>query len=209
MRAFRKRCRVADDGCEVESMVAGGLQTLSSRLDRAMALFPLSNENIKDAKGFVRGLVCLPSDHNITRLGFPCPVLLFSHACQALELDSVIDGNFAWDRDITVQDALRHMASIPGAPAALQPCRVSAVPRYQWKVGSPCFLPKWKAPGIKWRRIIDKKLTPCNRLHGIVCRCIDVLLDNYPHHLWSDFGTPSDFVSEVRFFKGRARQLSR
>ena len=39
------------------------------------------------------------------------------------------------------------------------------VPRSSWEVGTAAALPKWKAPGLKRRLMINKHATPCCALH--------------------------------------------
>ena len=46
-----------------------------------------------------------------------------------------------------------------------------------WTIAHPAILPKFKAPGVKWRLLINKRRTPCNTLHSIVCRAIDALFE--------------------------------
>ena len=68
-------------------------------------------------------------------------------------------------------------------------------------------LPKWKSPGLRWRLIIQKHATPCCLLHSVVSRALDVLLDRFPHHLWSDFMSIQEVVDMVHDFNVQSGQL--
>jgi hypothetical protein len=117
--------------------------------------------------------------------------------------------NFEWAIGLTPAQAIKHMSTIHGLPKELTPFGRCVVPRSSWRVASPRFLPKWKAPGIKWRTIIGKRLTPCNQIHSIACRCIDVLLDKFPTESWSDLRAARPFIDACLDFNKRVHEFFR
>ena len=156
---------------------------------------------------FLHGLVCQPFDHNLSRLGVFCPELVRHHARRALGLDVADSKKFRWRIPLLPADAVVSMSRVLGLPDGLQPRSFSDVRAADWQVGVPRLMPKWKAPGSKWRLIINKRRTPCNRLHGLICRALDTLLDNFPKHLWSDFTSPSDFLTDVHAFNIKTNEM--
>ena len=207
LEKLKKRCGVRGDSKLINDAIEVAMRSLDYRLETASDAFPIRWSHVLGARRFLRGLVCKPFDHNHSRLGFFCPALVRLHATKALELASVVDGNFVWDKGMSCEEALQLMVKVPGLTADLQPHRFRATPVSDWGIGAPRLSPKWKAPGMKWRLVIDKSHTPCNRLHSLICRALDVLLDAYPQHLWSDFGSPVDFAVEAQKFNKKARRL--
>jgi len=163
---------------------------------------PLSWEDVQAAREFLRGFFVSMFDHNTSHVGVFCMRLAWMHARTALCLDvnGSSSGNFEWCTDISVKKALASMGAVPGLNPKLLPKCVSVVSSRLWAVGEPKLLPKWKAPGVKWRLLVNKRSTPCNGLHGIVSRVIDVVLNAMPKHMWSDLNSIRDFVDECSVF---------
>ena len=97
------------------------------------------------------------------------------------------------------------MAHVPGLPHHLRPALHSVVSKKLWNIATVSFLPKWKCPGLKWRLIVNKHFTPCCGLHSLVSRALDVLLDAFPTHLWSDYLSMGEIVSLVSDFNSQVR----
>ena len=135
-----------------------------------------------------------------------CPHLVWSHGRAALSFasDPGTVKLFSWNPSLFVDEALSISASIEGVPPSLDPRRFSTVAFSDWRLGRPTFLPKWKAPGIKWRLVINKFATPTNRLHSLVCRAIDTVLDSVPGSHWSDFSSPLQFMDDCLSFNASA-----
>ena len=212
LMSLRRRCQISDDGRLVEDMVIRSIATLWPELEQRAAICPIQWPDVIAARSFTAGLFIQIFDHNPSRLGFICMRLAWRAARKALELDGNVPSspNFNWNSSCgTVEQSIQVMATVQGLSPELVPARLSGVPRSQWSVGTPNFLPKWKAPGIKWRLIINKRRTPCNRLHSLVSRAIDVALDHFPVELWSDFSSPLDFVTACRDFNAKVARLFR
>jgi hypothetical protein len=151
----------------------------------------------------LRGMYVQFFDHNVARLGVFCPYLVYRQAALALDLIPGGPRNFDWCCSASRTEALQEMACVAHMPPHLTPSRFSCVPVSEWKVGVPVFLPKWKAPGNKWRMIINKHATPCSGLHSLVCRAIDTLLDHLPRDEWSDYGSPQELLDLCKDFNRR------
>ena len=70
-------------------------------------------------------------------------------------------------------------ASVPEMGIA-RPSAAEPIARRVWKVAQPAIPPKWKAPGIKRRLLIDKHDAPGNMLHSTV------VMDAMPRQVWCD-----------------------
>ena len=160
-----------------------------------------------------RGLGCgaCLSSHNPTCLAIICPMLAHMQACRLLDFSIPCTApNIVWktSNSSVFSEAIADMAAIPGLPEFLQPPSLTKVPKSKWQIGTISVLPKWKAPGVKWRLIINKHATPCCYLHSVVSKAIDVLLDSFPMHLWSDFMSVQDVVYMVHDFNSRSDRFA-
>ena len=97
------------------------------------------------------------------------------------------------------------MADIVPSPSGLSPYNLSLVPSDKWFVGTPVILPKWKAPGVKWRLIVNKHMAPCSGLHSVVARAVDLAIYSLPRESYSDFSSPSDFLKFCADFNNKCR----
>ena len=122
----------------------------------------------------------------------------------ALDLDAVPGvGNFVWEPSLRTRDVLQIMANIPGLTKSLAPARYSTVALRDRAIGTPAWMPKWKSPGVKLRLVIYKHASPCNGLHSLISRAIDVCLDSFSKECWSDISSPLEFVSTVADFNAK------
>lgn len=208
-RKFRDRCRIDDVSMMVESIANECADQLWQ--PDLNANFPTSWEDVAKAKIFLNGLFVSPFDHNLSRLGVFCPFLVYQQACKALDFGCFQkDGaNIVWQEasGIDFATVVLQMASIPNLGADLQPLRYSTVPRKDWAIAVPRLFPKWKAPGMKWRLILDKHCTPCCGLHTWVSRAVDVALDAFPVELFSDLPAVSDFMACVADFNSKVAEM--
>ena len=199
LRGLQKRCRVPVNDVFLEDVAVDASQQLRKLLDRFSADFPVSWEEIRRAKHFLNGFYVQYFDHNSSAIGAFCPALVRQVARKLLDLGDVAEqDNFTWSADFGshhIQMLLNSMANIDGLPLDLQPCRVSRTRASEWRLGHPTLLPKWKAPGWKWRLVIDKHLTPRNALHSLACRGIDAALDSLPRHWWSDCRSVQEVIT--------------
>lgn len=178
LRSLRKQCRITSDGALIEDIVSAMVSKLWPSVLRHNAHCTVQWEDISRAHAVTQGSFIAPFDHNLSKLAFICPVLAWSHARNALDLG--IDQssiNFEWLTHMTPAEAVDKVSEVHGIPEDLLPQRSK---RKFWDIGIPRILPKWKAPGTKWRLIIDKHVAPTNQLKSIVARGVDVLLDNAP-----------------------------
>jgi hypothetical protein len=140
-----------------------------------------------------------------------CELLAFNSFCKALDFTaSESTGiNYSWEQEFpgSWQHVLDTMSALPGVPPAFSPSARSSVPRSLWDIGRPAFLPKWKAPGLKWRLIIDKHRAPCSGLHSVIARVIDAALDNLPVEMWSDYNSLMDLLPCVADFNDHVASL--
>ena len=211
-RHLRKRCRIADDGRLAEDTVAGLAEKLWLLAEARAVRAPVQWEHARAAQVFLEGFFVSAFDHNPSRIGAFCPFLVYKQACCALDFREFasqhanITWSHVWSRGGDPDDAVREMAEVPGLPSVLTP---SAARVRNSQVGTPQFLPKWKAPGLKWRLIINKKATPCNLLHSLVARAVDVLLDRCAQDLWSDLNDLSLFLPASQFFNSEIKRRFR
>lgn len=206
LRMLKTRCKAKGEFSLLERLVAKGVQSLWPDVSLRAEECPIQWNDVLSARRFVKGLFVSVFDHNTSRLGFFCPRLAWLQARLALGLDpSASSDNFQWSAGWSKEFIIQSMAHVPGATASLSPFTTSCVPRKLWDIGRPVLLPKWKAPGIKWRLIINKRFTPCNRVHSLVCRGIDAVLDSVPVHHWSDFSSPLCFIDSCQLFNERTR----
>ena len=183
-------------------MVDDCVSNFSADVERCSDEFPIAWSDVRAAKLFSKGLCVQYFDYNLPRIGAFCPFLVWSEARSLLELHTPrgVPNSFEWVECGDDTEPICEMATIESLSECLLPCNLSSVAKRSWTVATPTLLPKWKGPGTKWRLIINKSLSPCGLLHSVACRCIDVLLDNYPTEAWSDFGVPREFISYVLDF---------
>ena len=204
-RRLRNRCRIPiSDSCTVEAVqrCCSSLWSLPVQDSRV----PITWSHVGEAREWLQaqGVFVSVFDHNPSSLGVFCPKLVFEHACQLLDFlhHQKPDANFAWSvSDIGRQrDVLSGMANMSDLPSHLIPGLHTVVSKRQWCIATVSFLPKWKCPGLKWRLIVNKHYTPCCGLHSLVSRGLDILLDSFPRHLWSDYLSMGEVVSLVGDF---------
>ena len=172
---------------------------------------PVSWDDISGARTWLRSMFVTVYDHNPTCLAIICPKLAYMQACRLLDFSIPCTvPNIVWktSNSSVLAEAITDMATIPGLPDFLQPPSLTKVPKSKWQIGTISVLPKWKAPGVKWRLIINKHATPCCYLHSVVSKAIDVLLDSFPMHLWSDFMSVQDVVHMVHDFNSRSDRFA-
>ena len=58
----------------------------------------------------------------------------------------------------------------------------------------PFIATKVESTKFKWRVLVNKHFAPSSPLHTAVGRAIDVILDFYPAHLWTDFMSMMSFT---------------
>ncbi|CAE8636833.1 unnamed protein product [Polarella glacialis] len=194
MRRLRNRCKLDDDGHLVETIAAESVDELWSFVEARSSNFPVTWEDVSAARYFLRDFYVQFFDHNPSRLGVFCRKLVYLKGRSALNFgpdQPAVD--FTWSRADEGQ-AIKAMADIPQLLVDLQPARLSKASVFSWAGGQPFFLPKWKAPGLKWRLVINKSQTPCNTLHSVFCKAIDVALNHMPRELWSDYGSTGDLI---------------
>ena len=181
-RTLRRSCRVRNDGFLIEELVLRTTAQTWPGVAKRTQCCPVQWSAMAEAKRFLHGFFVHVFDHNLARLSIICPRLAWAHARKALNLGGAdgVGANFEWLPNFTVADAVKLMCTIPALPSELGPARISRLSRRLWDVGVPTFLPKWKAPGLKWRLVINKRATPCNDLYSLICRAIDVTLDHFP-----------------------------
>lgn len=204
-RRLRDRCRMHVQDVCTDNAIHVCVSKLWGLLNQDLKV-PVTWEQVGDARAWLKshGFFVSIFDHNSTSLGVFCPLLAFEHACKLLDFGhhQLPEANFVWSNEgIVAQDqVLKCMASIPGLPDHLAPALHSAVAKKLWRIASISLLPKWKCPGLKWRLIVNKHFTPCCGLHSLVSRALDVLLDSFPVHLWSDYLSMGDIMTLVRDF---------
>ena len=208
LRRLRDRCKLADEPCWVESVVADLTAALQGLAAQRSTRFPVSWLEISLAREFLRPFFTQVFDHNLSRIGVFCPALVHVQACAALDLGDHGTGlDFAWEADTRRAEVMATMAKIEGLPPHLQPTRLSLVPARSWSIGTPVFLPKWKGPGVKWRLLVNKHHAPATGLHSAVSRAIDVVLDNMPREAWSDFPSANAFLGMVSDFNALVKSM--
>ena len=211
-RGLRKRCRILqDDPCTDSAIVECTAELWSLFSSGTGGDTPISHADIQAAKTWLRGMFVTVFDHNLSCLAVTCQRLAYEQACKLLDLSGpVSEPNIVWELANTkaLQDAIVQMAVVPDLKDEfLMPNNFTKVPKHQWQVGTVAVLPKWKSPGLRWRLIIQKHATPCCLLHSVVSRALDVLLDRFPHHLWSDFMSIQEVVDMVHDFNVQSGQL--
>ena len=207
-RRLQARCHIKDDfGC-VESCVTEIVAQIWPLVEARASKHPISWGDVSRAKEFLGGLFVSMFDHNTSHIGVFCMKLVSEHARAALDLDKdCFRGvNFDWSSPLGFKSVLARMSYVRGLPHYLQPRALSLVPIRSWNIGSPKFLPKWKAPGVKWRLLIDKHFTPCGGLHSITCRAIDVALNAMPIENSSDLPSTRAFIKECCDFNHAVRR---
>ncbi|CAK9000907.1 unnamed protein product, partial [Durusdinium trenchii] len=186
LRRLRDRCKLADEPCWVESVVADLTAALQGLAAQHSTRFPVSWLEISLAREFLRPFFTQVFDHNLSRIGVFCPALVHVQACAALDLGDHGTGlDFAWEADTRRAEVMATMAKIEGLPPHLQPTRLSLVPARSWSIGTPVFLPKWKGPGVKWRLIVNKHHAPA----------------------WSDFPSANAFLGMVSDFNALVKSM--
>ena len=205
-RSFRKRCKIRCTDSSTEAVIQECVaEAWSLFMNFAQDDFPISWKMVAQAKCWLGELFVSVFDHNLSTLAVMCPKLVFDQACKLLDFNQdngCPDPNIIWHSADTsrVRDALQSMALLNGLSDRLQPRRLSNVPRSSWQVGTVAVLPKWKAPGLKWRLIINKHATPCCALHSLVSKALDILLEAFPTHAVSDFLSVHDMIGMVHDF---------
>ena len=196
LRCLQSRCRIDPTDAYIEDITGTAGQELLRLLHESAQHFPIKWIDITRARQFLQGFFVQYFDHNTSSIGAFCPVLVQRFGEQLLDFGPHGKGlDFEWFTQFSEISAIDDMSSISGIPEHLQPTRLSSTWRAAWKLGTVKLLPKWKAPGLKWRLVIDKHATPRNGIHSIVCRGIDAALDNYPRHFWSDCRSVQDVVT--------------
>ena len=109
-KRFRKRCKVRSDGNALEDIVACTTSTLWLMVQRAASSCPLSWEDVALCRGFLKDFFVQYFDHNVSRIGVFCPLLVFRASCDLLDF-----GECA-------------MASLLGRPRLTSPILLSAWP---------------------------------------------------------------------------------
>ena len=213
-RRLRNRCRIPPS-CRLADIEASQCTEHLWNVFQASqnGAVPVSWTDVASARTWLTSNNFLVSkfDHNTSCLAVICPRMAFLHACKLLDFGPCAseDANILWQEfgHGQQESILRTLAQVPGLPSELAPLSVSRVPKSTLGIGSTCVLPKWKAPGLKWRLIIRKHRTPCGALHSLVSRAIDVLLDNFPTHLWSDYLSMAAVMPLVADFNMRSAAM--
>ena len=196
LRCLQARCRIDPTDTYIEDITGIAGQELLRLLDKAALDFPIKWTDIAKARRFLQGFFVQYFDHNTSSIGAFCPVLVQRFGQKLLDFEPRGKGlDFQWFTHFSEFSAIDSMSSIDGLPDQLQPTRCSSVRRAAWKLGTVKLLPKWKAPGRKWRLIIDKHATPRNQIHSIACRGIGAALDHCPRHFWSDCRSVQDVIT--------------
>ncbi|CAJ1435830.1 unnamed protein product, partial [Effrenium voratum] len=184
LRSVRDRCKVADEDLLVESAVVGLSDALGELLTKNQNRLraPVTWEQVEAARLFLRSFFVQVFDHNLCRFGAFCPALVRLQACRVLDFGDQASGmDFAWDAGGNYSEVLISLATVQHLPSHLQPARLSITATRSWSIGQPIILPKWKAPGIKWRLVVNKHSAPTTGLHSAVSKAIDVALNHMLH----------------------------
>ena len=200
LRRLRQRCKIRDDCCSVESLVAEASGPLWETVRAKSRDCPVSWRDISAAKEFLDSLFVQYFDHNSSMLGVFCWKLVTKHCHKALNFGTGLSTDFSWRPCTSHDQALQTMCHVTGLSEHLQPAILSSLHKRTWTIAHPAILPKFKAPGVKWRLLINKRRTPCNTLHSIVCRAIDALLSGMPRHCWCDAHSIDEVVSQTMVF---------
>ena len=211
-RSLRRRCRVDhQDFCTDHAIAECTADLWALFQSQTSSPIPVSWDDISGARTWLRSMFVTVYDHNPTCLAIICPKLAYMQACRLLDFSIPCTApDIVWktSNSSVFSEAIADMATIPGLPEFLQPPSLTKVPKSKWQIGTISVLPKWKAPGVKWRLIINKHATPCCYLHSVVSKAIDVLLDSFPMHLWSDFMSVQDVVYMVHDFNSRSDRFA-
>jgi hypothetical protein len=210
LRSFRDRCKLHDETLRVECVVADVGASLVQCLDKSCISSLVTWAEVALAREFLEPFFVQVFDHNLSRFGLFCPALVHGQACKALDFGPAESGtDFVWVPGGCEQEArvLGAMASVEGVPSHLQPSQLSACPKRSWSIGCPVLLPKWKAPGVKWRLVVNKHNAPPTGLHSAVSKAIDVALDGMPREAWSDFASALGFLELAAEFNCRAGSM--
>ena len=209
LNRLRCRCKIPEGSAVLDDYVHECVARLYPHVETRASGCPVSWDDVQVARKFLRGFFVSMFDHNTSHIGVFCMRLAWTHARTALSLgeSGKPSGNFEWCADVSFKSALASMSAVPGLKPTLLPKSVSVVPCRSWTIGEPKFLPKWKAPGVKWRLLVDKHSTPCNGLHGIVSRAVDVVLNAMPKHMSSDLNSIRDFVEACLVFNDKLAEL--
>ena len=211
-RRLRNRCKVPSSCAYVDIETHSCISLIWNHVQSSSA-GPVSWAVLDRAKQWIAECNFFVSvfDHNLSTLALVCPKLAYRNACHLLDFGPYAHdaANLVWKPvdDAGVQQLLKNLCTVPGLPGHLSPCSLATVPRSSWRIGSVSVLPKWKAPGVKWRLIVNKHSTPCCGLHSFISRAVDVLLDNFPIHLWTDYLSMSQIMSMVQDFNSRSTEF--
>lgn len=201
LRTLRDRCRVPTTDIAIEEIAGECGEELLQLLQVSTRSFPITWPHINKARHFLEGLFVQYFDHNTSSIGAFCPSLVQQFGQRILDFGPHNKGlDFHWSSNMSEVREVHRLSTIAALPEHLQPTRLSSVKKSCWKLGRVKLLPKWKAPGLKWRLIIDKHSTPRNMIHSITCRAIDTVLDQYPRHTWSDCRSIQEVIMMSRFF---------
>ncbi|CAJ1339532.1 unnamed protein product, partial [Effrenium voratum] len=209
LRSVRDRCKVADEDLLVESAVVGLSDALGELLTKNQNRLraPVTWEQVEAARLFLRSFFVQVFDHNLCRFGAFCPALVRLQACRVLDFGDQASGmDFAWDAGRNYSEVLISLATVQHLPSHLQPARLSITATRSWSIGQPIILPKWKAPGIKWRLVVNKHSAPTTGLHSAVSKAIDVALNHMPRETWGDFSSSVSFLDLVADFNQRVQE---
>ena len=211
-RKLRNRCKAPSPCTAVDSEIHSCIATLW-KLVQSTRGGPVSWAVLASTKQWIaeHNFSVSVFDHDLSTLALVCPKLAYRSACKLLDFGPYAHhaANFVWERACAnaVQSLLLRMARVPGLPRELALAVTATVPKALWRIGSASVLPKWKAPGTKWRLIVNKHATPMCGLHSLTSRAVDVLLDCFPKHLWSDYLSMSDIVPMVGDFNSRCLEF--
>ena len=209
LRSVRDRCKVADEDLLVESAVVGLSDALGELLTKNQNRLraPVTWEQVEAARLFLRSFFVQVFDHNLCRFRAVCPALVRLQACRVLDFGDQASGmDFAWDAGRNYSEVLISLATVQHLPSHLQPARLSITATRSWSIGQPIILPKWKAPSIKWRLVVNKHSAPTTGLHSAVSKAIDVALNHMPRETWGDFSSSVSFLDLVADFNQRVQE---
>ena len=186
-RRLRDRCKAPSSCTVVDSAIHSCIATLWELVQSTRG-GPVSGAVLASAKQWIaeHNFFVSVFDHNLSTLALVCRKLAYHSACKLLDFGPYAHdaADHVWERACAnaVQSLLRRMARVPGLPRELAPAATATVPKALWRIGSASVLPKCKAPGTKWRLIVNKHATPTRCLHSLTSRAVDVLFDTFPKH---------------------------
>ena len=165
-------------------------QLASSLADDWLASLPSSSKDfltLTSCRQFARlrsNLWCQYLDHARTTLCFLCPALVHQGAVRTYSVhpSACATKYIEWLPFDSIQNTLDLCARIPGLDPHLQPHCISKVRPCKWQLGMAQLLPKWKAPGLKFRPVVSKCFEPTHDINSCCCRSIEFLIDAFLIH---------------------------